>query len=288
MVLDVAGGEHTGHTRLRPVVGDQVAALVRFELTPEDLRVRRVTDTEEEPVERKVGRLAGLDVLETNAGHHVVAEHLFRDRVPENLQFGVVESALLHDLRRPQFVPPVDEIHFGRELGQVRRLFHRRVAAADDADHLVPVEEPVAGGAGGNALPHQPRLRLESEVAGGRAGGDDHRLGEHLVAFVDGQPEGPLRKIDGGHLAGHHLRAEPDRLRAKRVHQFRAGHALGEPGVVFHVVGSGQLASRLHPLEKDRGEIGPCRINRRRESGRAGADNGDAILLVHVLLSLPD
>lgn len=36
-------------------------------------------------------------------------------------------------------------------VGQIKRLFNRSVAAANDSDVFVAVEKSVAGGAGGNA-----------------------------------------------------------------------------------------------------------------------------------------
>ena len=63
-----------------------------------------------------------------------VAEHLVDRRVVEELNLRDRASAVLHDLRRAELVAAVDERDLLSEAGEERRLFHRRVAAADDHD----------------------------------------------------------------------------------------------------------------------------------------------------------
>jgi hypothetical protein len=81
---------------------------------------------------------------------------------------------MIFEARR--LVAAVDEVTFG-ELGEERGLLDGRVAAADHGDLLVAEEEPVAGGAGGQAVAEQLGLLLEAEHERLRAGGDDDRVG---------------------------------------------------------------------------------------------------------------
>jgi hypothetical protein len=61
--------------------------------------------------------------------------------------------------------------HVTGDIRQVECLLDRRIAAADDCDRLVAVEETVAGGAGGNTAPAyassdgRPRYWAEAPVA---------------------------------------------------------------------------------------------------------------------------
>ena len=55
-----------------------------------------------------------------------------------DLDFGVLQRALLHDLGRAQLIPPVDDIYLATVLSQKPCLLHRGVAAADDRQGLPP------------------------------------------------------------------------------------------------------------------------------------------------------
>ena len=87
-----------------------------------------------------------------------------------------LEQPVLQDLLRAQLVAPVDERDVRGDVRQVQRFFDRGVAAADDGDVLVAEEEPVAGGAGRDALAAEGLLGRQAEVLGRGAGGDDQRI----------------------------------------------------------------------------------------------------------------
>ena len=130
-------------------------------------------------------------------------------------------GAVDHDRRGPELVAAVHQGHLRGELGQERRLLHRRVAAADDDDVLGPEEGRVADGAVADAAALQRDLGLEAELAGGRAGGDDHGPGAVLVV-ADVHAQRLLREVDPGDVVGHELGAEALCLGAHRLHQLRA------------------------------------------------------------------
>jgi hypothetical protein len=84
--------------------------------------------------------------------------------VPEELDLGVGERPLLHDLRGAQLVAPVDDGDLVGELGEERGLLDGGVAAADHGDVLAAEEEPVAGGARRQAVADAgAALGLEAE-----------------------------------------------------------------------------------------------------------------------------
>ena len=82
-----------------------------------------------------------------------------------------------------------------RELRQVDRFFHRRVAAADHGDRPAPEEVAVAGGARGHAVARELAVGSDLEPPRRRAGGDDQRLGRERLAIRQRDRERPLHEI---------------------------------------------------------------------------------------------
>ena len=142
-------------------MGDDVAALVHLELAGEQLRVRLVADGDEDAVDGHGAPLRATRVLEHDAGHTGaggVADDLAHGDVPDEADLRIPLGALLHDLRRPQLIAAVQHVDARRVLGEVRRLLHRGVAAADDRELLVLEEEAVARRAGRDAIAHEALL----------------------------------------------------------------------------------------------------------------------------------
>ena len=75
------------------------------------------------------------------------AEHFVDNCVGAQLDVGVGDGALQHDLRCAKGLAPVKQRYLGCEAGEEERLFHGRVAAAYDGDLFAAEEEAVAGGA---------------------------------------------------------------------------------------------------------------------------------------------
>ena len=93
------------------------------------------------------------------------ADDLLDHAVPHHADLRVGEQPRLQDLLRPQRVAPVDQGDVVGVVGQVQRLLHRGVAAADHRHPLAAVEEPVAGGAGGDAAALQALLRTRAPAS---------------------------------------------------------------------------------------------------------------------------
>ena len=79
----------------------------------------------------------------------------------------------------------MDYGHFGGDIGQVQGFFHRCIAAADDGDLLLAIEKSVTGGAARDTLAHKSLFRIQPQVHGGGAGGDDQGIGGVLAAVAD-------------------------------------------------------------------------------------------------------
>src|SRR3984957_9554520 len=97
------------------------------------------------------------------------------------------------------------------DVGQVQRLFHRRVAAADHGNRLAAVEEAVAGGAGGNTLAAEDLFRGKSQIFGRRAGRDDEGIAGVLAAVAE-QAKGALPQLGPVDRVEYDFRVEALRM----------------------------------------------------------------------------
>ena len=159
-----------------------------------------------------------------------------------------------------------------REPGQERGFLHGRVAAADHRDVLVAEEEPVTGGAGAHAHADQGLLAGHAEVAGRGAHREDDGTGPVGLVTHGDRLDRPVQRhrVDVFHAQ---VGAEPQGLLAHLVHQFRAGDAVAEAGVVLHLGGGHQRAAELGALEHQGRQLRAGRVDRRGISGRTGADD---------------
>src|SRR5690606_36428160 len=138
------------------------------ELASEDRGRRRVPDGDEDAVDGIAGERAGLGDAQDDAvdrGWRGRAGDLSDLGGPAHLELVGAEQALLQDALGAQFAAAVDERLLAREVGQEQRLLDGRVAAADDEDVLVAIEETVAGRAGGNAEALELLLGRQTEPA---------------------------------------------------------------------------------------------------------------------------
>src|SRR3546814_6633464 len=67
--------------------------------------------------------------------------------VPDHLDRRMSEQALLQDLLGAQGVAAMHQHHLAGMVGQIQRLFHGGIAAADHHHLLAAIEETVAGSA---------------------------------------------------------------------------------------------------------------------------------------------
>ena len=86
----------------------------------------------------------------------------------------------------------MDQRHILTMIGKVQRLFHRRIAAANDHDLLAPIEKPIACCACGYALALHGHFTVQSQPAGLRARRDHQRVGNEHIAAIARQGEGAL------------------------------------------------------------------------------------------------
>jgi hypothetical protein len=193
VVHHVAAGEHARDAGLgRAGLDQQVAVRVHRQLALEQLGRGRVADRDERAL---AGELADSPVWVSASLRPVSppasgsprnsSTRLFQITVI----FGMREQPVLEDLLGAQLAAAVDQGDVVGVVGQVQRFLDRGVAAADHRDLLAAVEEPVAGGAGRDALAAEPLLAGHAEPLGLRAGGDDEHVADVLVAAVADRAE---------------------------------------------------------------------------------------------------
>src|SRR5713101_5932126 len=113
-------------------------SVVELEMVDHGRRGRVKTESHEDTADVQLRRLAGDSVPQGQAGHLLAAEDVVDDAVPHEVDRRVGEGPVLHDLRRPELVAPVDDADLGGEAGEERSLLDGGVAPADDGDLLAP------------------------------------------------------------------------------------------------------------------------------------------------------
>ena len=200
--------------------------------------------------------------------------------VPDDLQLGVGERPLLHDLGGAQLVAAVDQRDLGAEAGQEGGLLDRGVATTDDGDVLVAEEEPVTRGAPRDAAAGELLLVGQAELAVAGAGRQDH--GARGVG-VGGRADrlDVTGEVDRDHVVGDQLGAEALGLGTHLVHQRGPHDAVTEAGEVLHLGGVHQGAAGGHRALEDEGlQGGTGGVHRGGVAGGPGADDDDVADLV--------
>src|ERR1044072_8981327 len=200
--LYVAGMENTGDVGARAAFRKDVALGIRLDLALENGRVRYVADSDKETVDILNPRFAGFQVPKLYGADDLVSgvEELVDHGIHDKCDLRLVTRTIEHDFGGAELLAAVNESHFAAEAREEVGFLHRGVAAADHHDFLVAIEEPVAGGAGADAVSDEFVFRLETEPACGGPGSDDHIAGFDPVAF-DVDPEGARREVGFEHCA---------------------------------------------------------------------------------------
>ena len=96
------------------------------------------TDVRENGADIEVGLFAGLDVFQLQVGNfRIVALDFFDNRIPDELDFVIIESSLLNYLLRPQLITTVNDINFGGKFGQESAFLNGGVSPASNSDDLI-------------------------------------------------------------------------------------------------------------------------------------------------------
>src|SRR5690606_24217214 len=225
----------------------------------DQLAARVMTDRDEEAGHVQLRLLAGDRVLQLQPGHLAVTQHLGDLGVRLPLDLVVRARPLEHDLRGAELVTAVHDGHAAGELGEERRLLHRRVATADDRDVLVPEEEAVTGGTRRDAAAEQLLLTRHVQIPRSSTHRENDRLGGVTLAVHRRVLDvaGEFELLD---VLGPQLGTEPLGLRTHLLHQVRTHDAVAEAWVVLDVGGGHQGTAELRTLEHQALELRPRRV----------------------------
>jgi hypothetical protein len=166
----------------------------------------------------------------------------------------------------------MDEGDAAAKAGEKVRLFHGRVAAADDDNFLVAVEEAVAGGAGADTVSDELLFARQVEPAGRGAGGDDQRTGFHPVS-VDADPERAFAQVGLRDRAVMVNGAKALRLAFHVLNEFGALNAIGKARKVLYFSGKRELAAGFVAADDGRLQARAGGVDGGRISGATGADD---------------
>ena len=196
-------------------------------------------------------------------------------RIPDDADIVLLKQPLAQDALGAEVAAPVNDSDTLGEVGEVERLFDRRIAAADHRDILAAIEEAVASSAGRHAEAHEGLLRRDAQPLGLRAGGDYQRIRGVDRAGIASGTERPHIEVDLGDDVVDDLGADMLGLFEHLLHQPRTLDRIGKARIVFDIGGDHQLAALLQAGDKHRLQHGAGGIDRRRVARRAGADDDE-------------
>ena len=157
---------------------------------------------------------------------------------------------------------------------EVERVFHRRVAAADD-EHALPAYAKPSHVAHDETPRRGTVLARRAEPARVGAGGDDDRARvDDVGRRVQRHTERPRREVDRRRQVVDAARAEGGALRAHRPHDFDARAARYTRKVLDVDALALQLAAH-HRRDEHGLETGARRVEGRRQPGGAAAEHDD-------------
>ena len=117
--------------------------------------------------------------------------------VPDDVDVAVfcfLEEFVLKDLLGPKLVTAMNQGHFISDVREIQSLFHSSIAAADNRDFLLAVEEAVTGGAGRHALTLELLFGFKPQIHGRSASGNDQSV-TGVFAVVAFEPERAVVQI---------------------------------------------------------------------------------------------
>ena len=154
IIHQITNGKHPGNIGLGGGVLDRnIPGLVGVDHIPEQLGAWIMPDGHKHGGHIQDGGFPGLGVAELQPGDGALTQDFLHHLIGGEPDFIIGPGALQHDCRRPEPLPAVHNGHGFGELGEENSLLHGGVAAPNHRNIVVPEEEPIAGGAGGNPMP---------------------------------------------------------------------------------------------------------------------------------------
>src|SRR5438093_1959679 len=238
----IARREDSRNISLSFVLRHIVFLLIEIDDSFEDLGVRLIAYSDEDPISCQSSLFSTLHILKSYSADLLISQNLSHLRIPSKLDSGIIHHSVLHDLACPQLVPPMDDRDLPGDIRQKRRIFHRGISAAYDRDFLVFEEAAVAGRAARHSFSLELRFRRNLEPFRVRTCGNYHSPA--LIAVHARSDRERLRtEIHFRHVVVYYLWPKSLGLLAQVFHQLRSKNALREAGKVLHIRSNHQLSA---------------------------------------------
>jgi len=145
----------------------------------------------------------------------------------------------------------MNERHFRGNVAQVKCLFGRSVAAADNSHFLVAIKEPVTGGTGRNAAAFEFLFRWQTEIQGRGAGRYDQRVTGIgcVIAFQDERSYAQIGRVN---MVVYDFRVLALHVFEHAIHEFRALQSFDIARPVVDIGCRHQLATLFYAGDDDR------------------------------------
>ena len=160
-------------------------------------------------------------------------------------------KTIYHDFFSAILVAAVDHVNLGGDTGKIDGLFNCGVAAADDGNFLVAVEETVAGCAGGNAFALEFFFTGKTEILSAGAGSNNQSVAS-VVAVVADQTDRFFVQMSFGNFIENDSCFKTLSMFEHALHKFRTHHAFGVAGPVVDFSRCCQLTALLHTCNESR------------------------------------
>ncbi len=183
-VRHIAGREHAAHAGAG-IVGTGCSLFVHGHLAGKGCGVGPVADGNENAGRCQVGHGAVFTFFRRSPVTSLrLTSRTSATTLSQRMSIlGCCRTRSAHDPRGAELVAPVNHRHARSEAVRKRRL-PWRIAAANHGDGDAPVERAVAGRATRNAPPDQRLFRWQSQINGGRAGGNDDGAARQFRAGI--------------------------------------------------------------------------------------------------------
>src|SRR5690606_32046369 len=169
--------------------------------------------------------------------------------------------AILHNLTGAHFALSYQHMHGGTKITEVKRLFGRGVARANNGHFFSTEKESVANRTGAYAKAIESLLTFQPQPFGGCPGSDNYRFGFQPFLFIYLYAKGSLIEIYFRGQAKADIRPHAFSLLLKIHHHFGSLYAIGITRIVLYLCSNSQLPTGLNALVKNGLQARTRRIN---------------------------
>src|SRR5579885_3118954 len=280
VVGDITGGKDTGNIRHCILSGNNIALFIHVDEALEQAGIRLVSNRQEQPLRWQDIFLAIFHIAQSYPVHGIIAQDLNHFRIPDKADLWILEGAVLHNLAGAQAIASMYDRDMAGIARQERRLFQRRIAAADDYYILVAEEKSITGRAGADAASLQASLAWQAQPFRARSSGNNDGA-SCIIARIGSNFKWPLTEVDRAHIFGDHLGTEAPGLHLEFFHHRRSQNALFKARIILYLAGQHQLPAYLVALKHQHRQVSARGINPRGIASRPRTNNDNVIYFCH-------